>query len=609
MTGGLKMSRIKKLLKIMIIGMSDAMLRFPLTVLSLFGAAILICSEIYKEGTPGLITQKLIATLIVSSVLGVSAQFTIERFEKLKKYRIAIHGGALLLAVGYFFIIWPAPEITAEIGIRSAIAVFALICAALFVPSISRKEEQGANFNLVALIHFKSAFTSVLFSGVLSAGLAAIIAAIDILLFKVNNNTYAYMFTIVWVLFATIYYLSLLPNFNLTNNEEGNAKLEKASAYPKFLEILVSYIAIPLVSAYTLVLIAYFLKILATLNWPNGQVGVMVLVYSAVGLVIFVLASMLDNKFTKFYHMVFPKILIPIVIMQLVSVFIRINAYGFTESRYYVVLFGIFSIIIAVILSIWPIKKNKYIAIIAAILALISIIPPIDAFTISRNSQISRVEIMLQDEGILKDQKLYPSAEVDKTIKTEVTSILSYLDNRSSLQYIAWLPKDFNLYEDMEKTIGFAPEYNYVNPDGNQYFYVTSNGQKPLDISGYDTMANLYSGRFDKSSQDMSFTKNGNNYTVGFNRVNNNETTVFLKDGQGQILVTMNLYEKAKGLIDLNAASKDMVDPALLTFDTELNGYKMRVVFQNISATLTEGTDAGFDYSINLLVSIPFFYN
>jgi hypothetical protein len=157
----------------------------------------------------------------------------------------------------------------------------------------------------------------------------------------------------------------------------------------------------------------------------------------------------------------------------------------------------------------------------------------------------------------------------------------------------------------MEKAIGFAPEYNYENPDGNQYFYITSNGQKPLDISGYDIMATLYSGRFDKISPDMSFTSNAKNYSVGFNRVNNNETTVFLKDDQGQILISMDLYEKAKGLIDLNTASKDMVDPELLTFETELNGYKMKVVFQNISATLTAGTDAGFDYSVNLMVGIP----
>ena len=97
----------------------------------------------------------------------------------------------------------------------------------MFIPTIAKKSDLSADFNQVALVHFKSAFTSVLFSGVLSAGLAAIIATVDILLFKVNSNTYAYMFTIVWVLFATIYYLSLLPNFN-KYGEEGNVKLEKA---------------------------------------------------------------------------------------------------------------------------------------------------------------------------------------------------------------------------------------------------------------------------------------------------------------------------------------------------------------------------------------------
>ncbi|MEI8216669.1 MAG: DUF4153 domain-containing protein [Eubacteriales bacterium] len=598
------MKRIKEIFKVMIKGMSVAALRFPLTVLSLLAAASLICMEIYKGGAPGLLTQKIIVTLIVSSVLGMCAQFSWERFEKLSKYRLAIHGGSLLLAIGYFLIVWPAPELTAEIGIRTAIAVFALICAVLFIPTIAKKSDLSADFNQVALVHFKSAFTSVLFSGVLSGGLAAIIAAVDILLFKVNTNAYAYMFTIVWVLFATIYYLSLLPNFNKFG-EEGNVKLEKAISYPKFLEILISYIAIPLISAYTLVLVAYFIKILVTFNWPNGQVAIMVLFYSAIGLVVFVLSSSIENKFNIFYRMTFPKILIPIVVMQLVSVFIRINEYGITESRYYVVLFGIFSIIIAVILSIWPIKRNKFIAIIAAILALISIIPPIDAFTISRNSQISRVEIMLQDQGILKDQKLYPKADVPKQTKAEVTSILSYLDNRSSLKYITWLPKDFKLYENMEKTIGFPPEYNNVNPDGTQYIYLTVDNQKPMDITGFDRISTMYSGRFDKTTPDVVFNIRGIDYSLGFSRINSNESLINLKDAKGTTLISMNLYEKVKTLLDSNTASKNMIAPELMTFDSEKNGYKMRVVFQNINGTLTTGTDAGFDYSITLLVATP----
>ena len=603
MIGGDIMKRLKQILIYLIQGMSTAVLRFPLTVLSLLCSATLICYEIYRSGPPGLLTQKLIATFIVAAVLGMSAQFAWESFEKLQKYLIALYLGASVLAVGYFLIILPAPEITAEIGIRTAVAVFALICSVLFLPTIAKEATHPADFNRIALAHFKSVFTSILFSAVLSGGLAAIIAAVDFLLFKLNSNTYSYMLTIVWVLFATIYYLSLLPNFNLSTKE--NLKLDKATSYPRFLEILISYIAIPLISTYTVVLIAYFIKILVTLNWPNGQVAVMVLVYTACGLVAFVLASSIDNKFNAFYQRVFPKMLFPLVVMQLVSVYIRINAYGITESRYYVVLFGIFSLAISIVLSIWPKGKNRYIALIAAIIALLSIIPPLDAFTVSRNSQITRVEIILQEQNILKNNQLYPKTDVELITKAEVTNILSYLSYRSSLKYIKWLPKNFDMYKDMEKVIGFAPEYNNANPDASKYLYISIDAQKPLDIAGYEVITNLYTGRFDKVSPNMSFSLKGKNYVIGFDRKNNNESIVFLKDDTGKVLNSINLYEKAKALIEDKMASKELVSPQLLTFDSLQNGYKMRIIFLNINGTLGTNTDAGFDYGLSVLIATP----
>ncbi len=319
--------------------------------------------------------------------------------------------GSALLTVGYFLILWPAPEISAEISVRTLVAVIALTCAVLWIPSFKGK----ADFNQVALVHFKSVFTSVLYSGVLSAGLAAIITTVDILLFHVNNDAYPYMMTIVWVLFATIYYLSLLPKFN--SAEKADIQTVRAAVnYPRFLEILVSYIAIPLVTAYTVVLFAYFIKILVTLHWPSGQLGPMVLIYSTAGLVIFVLASLLENRFSVLYRKVFPKVLIPIVIMQMISVGIRLNAYGVTESRYYVVLFGVFSIVIGILLSLKPVSKNSTMALLAAVFAILSIIPPVDAFTVSRVSQINRVEMILETEGILTKGKLTPKANVPETI-------------------------------------------------------------------------------------------------------------------------------------------------------------------------------------------------
>jgi hypothetical protein len=596
------MKRFKEMILHILKGMTRAGERFPLTVLSLIGAAGIICYMISLRETPGLTIQKIMFTLLVGAVLGMAAQFAVERFEKLAKMRAVVYGVSALLTIGYFFILWPAPEISSEIGIRTFVAVFAMLCAVLWIPSFKGKTD----FNKVALIHFKSIFTSVLYSGVLSGGIAAIIAAVDILLFKVNTDSYSYMLTIVWVLFATIYYLSLLPKFG-SEEEEDLAMLQRSENYPKFLEILVSYIAIPLITAYTAVLIAYFVKILITSNWPSGQLGGMVLAYSAAGLVIFILASLLDNRFAVLYRKIFPKVLIPVVIMQLISVGIRLNAYGVTESRYYVALFGIFSITTAILLSLRPVSKNGLIALLAAGFAILSILPPTDAFTVSRVSQINRVEAILTTEGILADGKLTPKSNASEKAKAETTSILSYLDNRSSLDYINWLPKDFNMYEDMKITIGFEPTYSNFTPAETKYFYASLDGAKPLTVSGYDISINTYSNRSmnAKDSTTFRFAIDGKDYVLNTERLSSNEAIVSVKDAAGNELIKTGLYDFAKGIASTGSQSKESLLPENMTLDVEQNGYKLRIVFQNISITYGTDTDSGVDYAIYILFGTP----
>ena len=94
--------------------------------------------------------------------------------------------------------------------------------------------------------------------------------------------------------------------------------------------------------------------------------------------------------------------------MQLISVGIRLNAYGITESRYYITLFGVFSLLCGIMLSFMPVSKNGRIALLAAGFAILSVVPPVDAFTLSRHSQITRLESMLQAEGILHEGKITP---------------------------------------------------------------------------------------------------------------------------------------------------------------------------------------------------------
>lgn len=597
------MNRLTELIQYIVKGMSRAIIRFPLTVLSLVGATILICYMISLNTSPSLFVQKAMFTLLVGAFLGMVAQFATERFAKLSKARLAVYGVSALLTLGYFMILWPAPEISAEIGVRTFVAVFAMLCAVHWVPCYKIKTD----FNEVALVHFKSFFTSVLYSGVLSAGMAAIIATVDILLFNVNDDAYPYMMTIVWVMFAPLYYLSLLPKFN-SEEELDLERMQTARSYPKFLEILVSYISIPLVGTYSLVLMAYFIKILVTLHWPSGQLGPMVLVYSAAGLIVFILASSLENRFSSLYIKIFPKVLIPVVIMQLISVGIRLNAYGITESRYYVALFGIFSIVVGVMLSLKPIAKNSYIALLAACFAIFSIIPPMDAFTVSRVSQINRVENILQTEGILSEGKLTPKADASKDTKIETTNILSYLDSQSSLEYIKWLPEEFDLYQDMEKVFGFERTYPYGIERENQHFFANLDAREPLNISGYDISVTVHSSRFMKndSSELYPFTLEGVDYELSIERLSNLESKISIVDGSGKELIGTELHEFIKGLAETEQGnqSKGAMSQEKMTLDISKNGYKLKVIFQNINIAYADDSDAGVDYSAIVLFGV-----
>ncbi|MEQ8174117.1 MAG: DUF4153 domain-containing protein [Syntrophomonadaceae bacterium] len=594
------MNRLKEAVVKMVQAIARAVLRFPLTVLCLICATALTCYMISLHKTPELFIQKLMFTFLMGSFIGVSAQFACERFPRLAKIRWGVYVLSALLTLGYYFIISPAPAIDYGVGARTSVAVFSMFCAFIWLPSYGGK----FNFNSVALVHFKSFFTSVLFSGVLALGLTAILQAVNILLFRINSDWFGYTHAVVWILFATTYYLALLPLFN-SEEEADRLYTEQANHYPRVLEILVSYILIPLITAYTLVLFAYFVKIGITRNWPSGQLGPMILAYSAIGLIVYVLASRLENRFAVLYQRLFPKVLIPVVIMQLISVYIRLNAYGFTESRYYVALFGVFSIVAGIVLSLRPVARNGLIALLAAGFAIVSVIPPVDAFTVSRHSQITRLESMLGNAGVLIEGKIVPRSDADMTLRLETTSILNYLEYRRYLGSLAWLPKDFQTNRDMQKTLGFEPAYEMMG--GMQNFFANLNMEKPMDINGYDVMLQVeaFRGMEQKKSTVYDFKVRDASYQLRLERLTPREVRVSVATAGGEELVSTGLYDFATSIKGVSNRPKDALDASELTLDAAGNGCKMRIIFQNVNVVYGSGADAGADYMMFILIGVP----
>lgn len=559
------------------------LLRFALVPAFLVMLTALVSFQIentFKDST--LTITRLIFTAILGAFLCTALEFLAERFKVLIKFKWLLQAASVLIAILYYLVLTSTEKNNMIMIVRLLVICFALLAFYIWIPAFRKHQDFSAN----ALIHFKSFFVSALYSLVLTLGLLAIYFAIDLLLVKLDDKIPGHISNIMGTFFFPIYYLSLLPRFN-SEDEENKAKTKLAANYPRFLEILVSYIALPLITVFTVVLVIYLLKILITMEWPVGELGPMVLGYSSVGLLLHVLCGRLTNRFAVVYTKFFPIALIPLVGFQLYSVFIRINAYGVTESRYYLVLFGIYSIVCALYLILTKNLKPGAIAILAACFAILSVIPPVDAFTMSLNSQSSRIESIFDRNHMLQQGKVVPGSNVSEDDKIEITNITGYFERMGHNSRLTWLPADYEYYRDFDKVYGFSQTYSRGNqtPDNNTYFNANVDQRLPLDVSGYETMlrTSIYNNGTGKIDS-YDFKLGGIPYRLDTERTANNDITFTILDASGSKLSgfsAMPLMESLKTMVP--TGDKGLVSPEKLTYNIESPNFRIRIIFQNLS--------------------------
>ncbi len=575
------MSKIKNFIKNIGTNLKTTVSRFPMTLVffALLTAIIFIMIEDYSYIDEDLLLRIMFAG-IFGAFLATALKFLSERFEKLEKYTLVFYILTLVLAAGYFYFMTD-DKFSNFMVIHLLVITFALFAAYLYLPSA----KNTLNFGNVALAHFKAAFTSILYGIVLYLGIAAIMGAIDVLLYDIDYKAYAHAANIIFVFFTPSYYLSLLPKFN-SKDEVDNHKKEISYTYPKFLDILVSYITIPLISAFTAVLVIYFVKILVTGVWPVGQVGPMVLGYSAVGYFIYILGSNLKNNFSVYYRKFFPLVLIPLVAMQMVSAYIRIEAYGFTESRYYVVLFGIFSLVCALMLLINKRKNPNTIVLLSALFALISIIPPVDAFTISKNSQQGRLVEILSKNNMLINNEIVKRSNLSDDDKYEITNISNYLHDMGYLDGISWYPAENieNYYANFKNLYGFEQYYGWDYPiDEEQVFLnATLDINEVISVEGFDLFfrINVYNNR--KSSIEMSsFELSGKTYKI-MQQSDDKGNLTFLIKLEENTLMEIPLMDFIDGLLEEVSGYKESISQENLTIEKQNNDIKVKLLFNSL---------------------------
>lgn len=359
----------------------------------------------------------------LSMLLTISVSLFAERFLQKRVQRIAISLFAVVLAVLYFLSL---PE-TLEIanGIRFAVLAIALHLLVAFAPFALAEEMNGLwQYN-------KSLFIGILTSGIYSAvlfgGLALALLAIQNLFdVKVKDEFYFDLWLIIAGVFNTWFFLSGVPKDILG--------LERTTDYPKGLKVFTIYVLIPLITVYLVILYAYVGKILITSNWPVGWVAYLVLAFSIFGILSFLLVYPLrndnDNPWVKFYSRLFYFLLVPLIIMLYISIFKRVDEYGITVARYYVMLLAVWLTFIAAYNIFTGGKRIRVIPLSLCLIGLFSTFGSWGAFAVAHNSQINELTALLESNHVLVNGIVDASSTHD--VKPEdydrIESIVGYIE-------------------------------------------------------------------------------------------------------------------------------------------------------------------------------------
>ena len=601
-------------------GLTDTVMRFPLTVILLIAATVTNVIAITSEYD--ISYTRLLITFLLGAAFSAVLQLIYERFIENPVFRIVFMVATVFASATYYMMIHNS-EWRIDVTIRTIVLFFILLIAFLWIPTIRSHISINESF----MAAFRSFFTALLFDAVLFLGVVIIIAATDRLIVRVNEEAYAHAANFIFVLLAPIYFLSMIPNYpgkrevlmKSVNTDvnglplNGQTKADGAEVYSdkneevsrseellrittpaKFLVSLISYVIIPITAIFTVILLLYIIINITGEFWSDNLMEPMLVSYSITVIIVYILASTIKNPFARYFRLIFPKVLIPIVLFQTLSSYLKISDVGITYGRYYVILFGIFATIAGLLFSILPTRRNGLVAPILIILSVISILPPIDAFTLSKVTQTERLKNTLIQNEMLSGEKIVPNNNLSEKDKSLIVSALNYLDQMDYTKSIDYL-HPYYVSNDFEKTFGFS---RYENNDQQyQSYYVSRDSKEPVLIAGNDYMIQLSIYNMAEIAAN-SFEVDGVRYNLSVDNSDKNNQIILLEKEPGQEILRYeynNLFTSFSG----TGSNKELIPTEQLTFHQENEKAAMTIIANSISQSeWAEGKDKSADLMI-----------
>jgi len=481
----------------------EALLRFPLP----FAASLVAFSFAVAQTQNNLLFKApLRETFIKGQVLAIIAFFLLYTWklltENLKlqtsKKWLGIGGIALFLAGFYFWLLNPVFKL--EIGqytfiSRQVMLYIAVIIGVLWLPFFKNGDKNNALWRYVTNLKNDIA-QGMAMAVILMLGIFAIFATIDALFaVRIDGDWYLRVFLLLSHVIAPFYVMAVTPKNSLENNQVIHFNQ---------LAILISkYILIPLISVYAVIVYAYLLKTLVTLEWPKHGVAELISGFIIVGIMTYFLTYPERDKKNAIgiFHKYFFLAVLPMIIALWAGIGVRIAEYGVSINRYLIVVFGLYALSLVGHYT-FSKKKNLQVIFINLLLFIFisGFVPFVNAFAVTRSSQVRQLEQFIADDNYYQAESALDSIIDVSSAKYLEKNYGIVIDTENTrYQAIGAYLKDKNLNESSSDT----PNYNrgYKQNDYFDFQSYTDNGF--ISIDGYKSLLQFNIADFPAPSGEM----------------------------------------------------------------------------------------------------------
>ena len=424
--------------------------RFPIASFSAFLMTIILISLIeldyHDQNNSMVILANKVAFVASLAIILFPALHLLKRH-----FLMMLFGLGLIL--GYYFILpTNIADAHSSIFFRHTLLILALFLMLIWAPfinvKISNKNIWEWTQNLILAL-----LATVVFSLILYAGFSGALYAID-KLFELNieHRRYSQLGVLIFGLYGVNFFLAQIPKYIL---------LLQVRTYSNIETIFTKYILTSLALGYFLILFSYNAKILILMEWPKGILAWLSLLFSMVAIsTYFFWTPLWKSENIKFKRFIWVAILLQ-TFMLAMAIWMRIDAYGVTESRYFIALFGIWLFIMSLYFILIKDASYKWFFVTLSMLLVGSQFGKYSASEVSRTQQSLRLKKMI----------------------TEATPILKSLDIKARYQISDALVYLYQHYgkESLNSIVpDIVKKYNGLSTESNSTIYFPSFVTKEL---------------------------------------------------------------------------------------------------------------------------------